>query len=60
MRRDEPLPLTEQVEEIRAESDDRITALVVPALERSAAWVCRQAAIVRERFSRLSNNRADA
>jgi hypothetical protein len=60
MRRDEPLPLGEQVEEIRAESDDRITAMVVPALERSADWVSRQAAAVRERIFRYGNKRADA
>lgn len=46
------LPLNEEVEEVRAKSEDRLIDLVVPRLDHLADMVTETAAHLRERFTR--------
>jgi len=49
----ERLPLNEQVDEVKATSEDKLADIVVPALENIAALLSRQANAVQERLRSL-------
>lgn len=55
MQAQDRLPLDEQVDEVKATSEDRLAAVVVPALERLAAVLTQQAGAIQDRFT--SNRR---
>lgn len=46
------LPITEEVEEVRARGEDRLIDLVVPRLDHLAEVVTETAAHLREKFTR--------
>ena len=50
MKHDEPLPLTEQVGEVKARAEDRLEQAVVPALDGVIDAVATTLAAVRERL----------
>jgi hypothetical protein len=52
MTSNEHLPITEEVEEVRARSEDRLIDLVVPRLDHLAEVVTDAAEHLRERFTR--------
>ena len=52
MQAQDRLPLDEQVDEVKATSEDRLAAVVVPALERLAAVLTQQAGAIQDRFTR--------
>jgi hypothetical protein len=54
MKSDQSLPLTEQVGEVQAKTEDRLEHMIVPALDGLFTFITAQVAAAREHLAHLA------